>query len=227
MTGNCSIVSDNPYQVIENEYKKIGHVHTKHIGGSFLTHHKALEAVLHNHPMVNHLVHKTAGVLHDIIANHKTKSPEELGQLMMDKIKNNGILRKVPDPTHLGNHIANTLNQVKEMHGGDIPVHHLVGALKDVADAHCPESKASLIYNDAKMGGSYSPILCAMHLSHALIPEVHDMTTGGSFWNSFAKGFKKGFGTVMGIGAPIASLIAPEAAPIFGAATAAVNAIPS
>ena len=172
--------------------KRLDLAYANQIGGAFLTHHKALEAVLHNH----HFLHKTAGVLHDIIANHKTNSPQELGQLMMDKIKNNGISRKIADPTHLGNHIADTLNHVKEMHGGNIPVHHLVGALKDVADANCPESKASLIYNDAKMGGSYSPILCAMHLSHALIPEVHDMTTGGSFWNSFAKGFKKGFGTV-------------------------------
>ena len=79
------------------------------------------------------------------------------------------------------------------MHGGDIPIHHLVGALKDVANANCPESKASLLYNDAKMGGGYSPILCAMHLAGSLVPEVHDITTGGSFWNSFAKGFKKGF----------------------------------
>ena len=110
-----------------------------------------------------------------------------------------------------------------------MPIHHLVGALKDIGDANCHESKAQLIHNDAKMSGvnGYSPILCGMHLAHAIAPEIHPLMFGGSFWNSFAKGFKKGFGTIMNIGAPIASMIAPEAAPLFGAATAAVDAIPS
>ena len=227
MNNNLVFTGDEYEDMNPRNKKQLGLAYADAIGGAFLTYHKALQAVLHNHPMVNHFLHKTAGVLHDVIAHHTTNSPEELGQLMIDKIKKNGIFKKIPESKDLGTHVANVYNKVKEMHGGDIPIHHLVGALKDVANANCPESKASLLYNDAKMGGGYSPILCAMHLAGSLVPEVHDITTGGSFWNSFAKGFKKGFGTVMNIGAPIASVIAPEAAPFLGAATAAVNAIPS
>lgn len=57
----------------------------------------------------------------------------------------------------------------KKAIGGALPLEHIVGALKDVAHAHCPQSKAKLLHKDfvmTRQGRDASPILAALHFAH-------------------------------------------------------------
>ena len=81
----------------------------------------------------------------------------------------------------------------KKAIGGAIPLTHMVGALKDVSQAHCPQSKATLLHKDFLLTGSGSqpsPVLAAMHFAHQAMPHVKE-AMGGNFWDSLAKPWKK------------------------------------
>ena len=69
----------------------------------------------------------------------------------------------------------------KKAIGGALPTSHLVGALKDVASAHCPHSKANLIHKDFLMHkeGKPSPILTALHFAHESAPFMKAALLGG------------------------------------------------
>lgn len=119
----------------------------------------------------------------------------------------------------------------KDIVGSALPLHHIVGALRDVAKAGCPNSKANLIHNDCLMtnhGMEPSPVLTALHFASQASPHVAKGMVGGDFFGDIgnwfsnnAKAIAKGAVTAAGA---VGSVLQPELAPVIAAGTAAANA---